>query len=72
MYVPTEPASSEVVIHFPFCLILKISEVFPSFSTIKTFFPPGILKATEFKLPLIVLEILTEPAGTNLEAWAMI
>ena len=44
----------------------------PSFSTINTFFFSGVLKATLYKLPELLLATRTEPAGTNLEACAII
>ena len=71
-YVPTAPAGSEVVTHLPLKAILKFCDEWPSFSTIKTFFPEGVLNATLFKFPVILDPILTEPAGTNFDACAMI
>jgi hypothetical protein len=68
MYVPTEPASNEVVTHLPLYLILKISVVLPSFTTINTFFPLGVLKATLFRFPIVLLAILVAAVGTNFEA----
>ena len=51
--------------------MLKTDGAEPSFKAIKTFLPSGVLKATLYKLPDWEEAILTEPAGTNLEAWAM-
>src|SRR5579875_1792137 len=68
--VPTAPASKAGDTQRSPKLILKICWDEPSLTTISTFFPSGRLKATLYKLPVLVLPILTEPGGTNLDAWA--
>ncbi len=70
--VPTDPAGRTAVDSLPLNLIAKGKAVFPSFNAINTFFPAGVLKATLGKLLVIVVLTLTEPGGTNLDAWAMI
>ncbi|MNE65091.1 hypothetical protein D3C80_1605420 [compost metagenome] len=61
-----------VVVCFWLYLILNVSAEAPSFSIIKTVCPDGVLKATLYKFPAILLPILTEPSGTNLEACPII
>ena len=70
--VATAPPGSEVDTHLPLSLMLKFWVPEFSLSTINTFFPAGVLNATFGKLVARLLAILIEPAGTNLEACAMI
>jgi hypothetical protein len=70
--VPALDGGKVTFTHLFLYLILKDDADVDSFSTINTFFPVGVLKAAVVKLVANVLAIRTEPAGTNLEACAMI
>ena len=50
----------------------RTNDTVDSFNTINTFLPAGVLNAAVVKFVASVLAMRTEPAGTNLEACAII
>src|SRR4051794_14641848 len=72
IYVATAPAFRLVDICFPLFRILNVFVAAPSFNTINTFLPSGVINAALDRLSISLDAILTEPGLTNFAGCAII